>query len=413
MPHRTALLALAVSLAAPLAFAADVPRFRGADADGVFAAETGLLQIWPEGGPKLIWQAEGLGESYASMTIAGGRIYTTGLAGGRGYVFALDQGGKQLWKQDYGAEFDGRGYPGTRNTPTVDGGRLFTVSSLGKAVSLEAETGKIRWQVELLETFGGKNTYFGLAEQPLLTGGKVIYTPGGEDNALVALDPDSGKTLWQSKGLSDNSAYCSPRLYDDGERRQIVTLLAKSMAGVDPADGTVLWRQPLEKQYDIQANSPVFHGDTIYVSHGYDQGGHAFQLAADGASVKELWREADLDVHHGGALVHDGHIYGAASNGTWYALDAATGKPAASIRRLGKGSMVFADGRLYGYTEGGEVLLVDPDPANFKIVGTFEITQGEGNHWSHPVVAGGTLYVRHGDFLMAYDVRSSEAAAGP
>ncbi len=409
MSHRTTLLALAVSLAAPLAFAADVPRFRGADADGVFAAETGLLQTWPEGGPKLIWQAEGLGESYASMTIVGGRIYTTGLAEGRGYVFALDQGGKQLWKQDYGAEFDGRGYPGTRNTPTVDGGRLFTVSSLGKAVSLEAETGKIRWQVELLETFGGKNTYFGMAEQPLLVDGKVIYTPGGQDNALVALDPDSGKTLWQSKGLSDNSAYCSPRLYDDGERRQIVTLLAKSMAGVDPADGTVLWRQPLEKQYDIQANSPVFHGDTIYVSHGYDQGGHAFQLAADGASVKELWREADLDVHHGGALVHDGHIYGAASNGTWYALDAATGKAAASIRRLGKGSMVFADGRLYGYTEAGKVVLVNPDPESFEVVSSFEITRGEGNHWSHPVVANGTLYVRHGDVLMAYDVRAASS----
>lgn len=405
MPHRTAILALALVLAAPLAFADDVPRFRGAESDGIFAA-TGLLQTWPEGGPKMLWEASGLGESYASMTLVDGRIYTTGLAEGRGSVIALDDSGKLLWKQDYGAEFDGRGYPGTRNTPTVDGGRLFTLSSLGKAVSLDAATGKIRWEVELLEKFGGKNTYFGMAEQPLVVDGKVIYTAGGKDASLVALDLDSGETLWQSKGLSDNSAYSSPRLFDDGKRRQIITLVAKSMVGVDPADGRVLWRQPLEKQYDIQANSPVFHGDTIYVSHGYDQGGHAFQLAADGNSVKELWSEPDLDVHHGGALVRDGHIYGAASNGTWYALDAGTGKPAASIRRLGKGAMVYADGRLYGYTEKGEVVLVDPDPGNFKVVSSFQITQGEGNHWSHPVIASGTLYVRHGDVLMAYDVRA-------
>ncbi len=418
MFHRPAILILTLILTAPLAFADDVPRFRGAHSDGVFA-ETGLLQAWPEGGPKLKWEASGLGESYASMTVVGGRIYTTGLAGGRGSVFALDDGGKLQWQQDYGAEFDGRGYPGTRNTPTVDGGRLFTLSSLGKAVSLDAETGALRWQVDLLETFGGKSTYFGMAEQPLITDGKVIYTAGGTDATVVALDPDTGKTLWTSKGLSETSAYCSPRLFDDGSRRQIVTLVAKSMVGLDPADGKVLWRQGLEKQYDIQANSPVFHGDTIYVSHGYDQGGQAFQLAAAGASVKEQWTEAELDVHHGGAVAHGDHIYGAASGGTWYALDATTGRPAANIRRLGKGSMVYADGRLYGYTEKGKVLLVDPDPANFAVVSSFDVTRGEGNHWSHPVIANGTLYVRHGDVLMAYDVRAAaggdagEAPAGP
>ncbi len=250
---------------------------------------------------------------------------------------------------------------------------------------------------------------------PLVVDGKVIYTAGGKDSSLVALDPDTGDTVWASKGLSDNSAYSSPRLFDDGERRQIITSVAKHLVGVDPADGSVLWRTPVEVSYDIHANSAAFVGDIIYISHGYDHGGKAYRLAADGASVEPLWTEPDLDLHHGGIVAHDGRIYGAASNGTWYALDAATGKALASIRRLGKGSMVYADGRLYGYTEAGKVLLVDPDPESFEVVGSFEITQGEGNHWSHPVVAGGTLYVRHGDVLMAYDVRAGGApsASGP
>ncbi len=413
MPRTLLALALSLALVTP-AFATDVPRFRGALSDGIFQ-ETGLLQTWPDGGPKQLWTADGLGESYASVTIVDGRIFTTGMSEGRGSVFAIGTDGKLQWKQEYGAEFNGRGYPGTRNTPTVDGGRLFTLSSLGKAVSLEAATGKLRWEVELLEKFGGQNTYFGMAEQPLLVDGKVIYTAGGKDASLVALNPDTGDTVWVSKGLSETSAYSSPRLFDDGKRRQIITSVAKSLVGINPTDGKVLWRTPVEVSYDIHANSPVFIGDTVYISHGYDQGGRAYRLAADGKSVEQLWTEPDLDVHHGGIVAHDGKIYGAASNGTWYALDAATGKIAASIRRLGKGSMVYADGRLYGYTEGGEVVLVNPDPESFKVVSSFKITQGEGNHWSHPVIAGGTLYVRHGDVLMAYDVRagSAPATSGP
>ena len=406
MHHRIAILALTASLVAPLAFAADVPRFRGPQSDGIYA-ETGLLQSWPEGGPRLKWRVDGLGESYASMTVVDGRIYTTGLADGRGSVFALSTGGELLWRQDYGEEFDGRGYPGTRNTPTVYRGKLFLLSSLGMAVSMDAETGAVRWQRDLLADYGGENTYFGMAEQPLIVDGQVIYTPGGTDASVAAFDPDTGETLWTSTGLSESSAYCSARLFDNGTHRQIVTAVATKLVGLDPGTGEVLWTHPVEVEYNIQANSPAFAGDGIYVSHGYGQGGRLVQLAEDGRSVGEKWTEPDVDVHHGGMVVSGGHIYGAADNGTWAVIDADSGEVVNSVRRRGKGSMVYADGRLYGYTEKGEVLLVDPDPESYEVVGSFEITEGEGHHWSHPVVANGTLYVRHGDVLMAYDVRDS------
>ena len=414
MTLKTLSLVLAAALAAPIAQADDSPRFRGPDGSGQFE-EAGLLQSWAEGGPKLSWSIDGLGESYASVAVSGGRLYTTGLAEGRGLVFALDLDGKQLWKQDYGAEFDGRGYPGTRTTPLVDGGRLYMLSSLGKALALDAETGKKLWEVDIFERFEGKNTYFGLAANPLLVDGKLIYTPGGPDASVVALDPKSGETVWTSRGLGDGPGYCSPRLFDNGKVRQIVTMVAKHLVGIDPDTGAVLWRQPMEKSYDIHATSPVFSGNSIYVSHGYDQGGESYLLAADGKSAKQQWTEAKLDVHHGGAIALDGHLYGAASKKTWYVLDAASGEIVASIPRLGKGAMVYADGRLYGYTEAGKVVLVDPDPENFKVVGEFEMDAGSGQHWSHPVVANGVLYVRHGEVLRAYDVKAGDggAAKGP
>lgn len=405
MSRKVPFLFLAPALAAGLCFAAESPRFRGPEGDGIFA-ETGLLAAWPEGGPELLWAAEGLGESYASVSVAGGRLYTSGLAEGRGSLFAFDLGGELVWKRDYGAEFDGRGYPGTRTTPTVSDGSLFLLSALGKAVALSALTGELLWEVDLFDRFQGENLYFGVSESPLVLDGKVIFTPGSPDASVVALDAKTGDTVWTSKGLSEASAYGSPRLLDNGKHRQIVTMVAEYLVGLDPATGDVLWRQRSKVPYDIHAVSPVFLRDGIYISHAYDEGTKLYELGADGRSVTELWAEPKLDVHLGGVVVVDGRIYGAASNGSWFALDAETGAVAAEIKRLGKGSIVYADGRLYGYTEGGKVVLVDPE--NFREISSFEITRGSGNHWSHPVISNGVLYIRHGDVLLAFDV----AAAG-
>ncbi len=403
MLRRILLFSLAALVVSSL-HATDSPRFRGATSDGIFA-ETGLLDSWPDGGPKLLWATEGLGETYASLSIADGRLYTTGLSEKRGKLFAFDLAGKRLWVKDYGEEFDGRGYPGTRNTPTLHDGSLYLLSSLGNAMALDAESGEVHWQVDVLERFKGQNTYFGLAESLLIVDGKVIVTPGGPDASVAALDAASGETVWTSRGLSDAPAYCTPRLYENGKHRQIITMVAKQMVGINPGNGEVLWRHPYEVEYDIHAVSPEFSGKGIFISHGYGQGSKLFELADDGKSVKEKWTHDELDVHHGGAVVQDGHIYGAASKKTWHSLDAASGKTVASIPRLGKGAMILADGHLYGYTEAGEVVLVNPDPAQFKVVSSFKIERGSGQHWSHPVISNGVLYIRHGEVLMAFDIK--------
>jgi len=395
--------ALLLLLALPL-HAADSPQFRGPDRNGVFP-ETGLLDSWPESGPKMTWSYEGLGDGFASVSVADGRIVTTGKTGGRGTVYVLDLAGKLLWKQDYGPVHSGGGYPGSRTTPTVAGGALYLVSSAGNAASFDLESGGLRWQVDLLGKFRGDNIQWGITESPLVLDDKVIVTPGGRDGALVALDAATGETVWATPGIGGDSAYCSARLLEHGEHRQIVTFLSEQLIGVDPESGKLLWKERYPARYDIHAVSPVFEGDRIYVSDGYGQGGKLFRLAADGRSVTELWAESKLDVHHGGVVLVDGRIYGAASRGSWYALDVGSGEILASIPRLGKGSVVYADGHLYGYLENGEVVLVDPDPENFRVISSFEIEKGSGQHWAHPVISDGVLYVRHGEVLMAFDVR--------
>lgn len=393
---RPLILLAAAVVAAPLL--AESPTFRGPARDGVFTA-TGLADSWPDAGPKKLWSADGLGEGYASLVVHGERIFTTGKKGNQGHVIAFDRGGKQLWKTGYGEEHAGGGYPGSRTTPTTDGESVYLMSSMGHAVALDAATGKIRWKVDTLEKFGGQNLYFGIAESPLLDGGNLIVTPGGKNASVVALDKKSGELVWKSKGLSQKSAYCSARLVEIGGKRVLVTLLSKGIVGLDPSSGKTLFQHELGVSYDIHAVSPLLAGDMLIVSHGYGQGTRGYKVTAN--SISEIWHQQKLDVHHGGAVVLDGHFYGAADKGTWYALKVEDGSIALEARRLGKGAIVYADGRLYGYNERGQVLLVDPQ--DLSVAGRFKITEGEGQHWAHPVISDGVLYVRHGDALMAFD----------
>ncbi|MEL7060935.1 MAG: PQQ-binding-like beta-propeller repeat protein [Acidobacteriota bacterium] len=408
---RLALCAALVCLPAAAADLATSPQFRGLERDGVFPAD-GLLESWPADGPPMLWATSGLGDGYASISVTADRIFTTGKKDGRGHAMAFDRAtGAKVWSTDYGSVHSGNGYPGTRTTPTYADGRLFLLSSEGLAVALDAASGDILWSVDILKTFGGPNLYFGISESPLVDGDRVIYTPGGKKGSIVALNVATGESVWQTEELTDKAAYCNPRIMEHGGHRQLVTLLSATMVGVDLADGSVLWTADYPATYDIHAVSPLFSDDLIFVSDGYGQGSAVFRLAKDGRSVEQVWKKQPLDIHHGGGVLHDGVVYGIASNGTLFALDLATGKELSTIRRFGKGTVIWADGHLIGYNEKGEIKLVDPTPSALTVVSSFEVEKGDGQHWAHPVIVDGSLIVRHGDALMAYDLRASTARA--
>ncbi len=404
MLHRFSWLS-AIALAAlvlPLT-AADSPSFRGPERNGVFPAK-GLLKAWPDGGPKEKWAFEELGQGYASVTVVGDTIFTTGKFENQGYLIALRRDGKLKWKSAYGAENEGSGFPGARSTPEYDNGRLYLTSGEGHLFAFEAASGKKLWGIDLLGKFGGENPRFSISESVLIDGNNLICTPGGKDAALVALDKNSGEVVWQTKGFSDKASYCSARIFQSDKLRQIITLTSSALIGVDPGNGQVLWRQDYPVTYGIHAVSPVFKGNLIYVADGYDQGGMGFELAEDGKSVRKLWEEKSLDVHHGGLVELGGLAYGASSKGTWGAVDMKTGEVVARHKELGKGSVIYADGLLYGYDEKGKVGLMDPSRDNFKVISSFKVERGSAQHWSHPVIVDQELFIRHGNALMCYDI---------
>lgn len=395
----------------------DWPQFRGPNRNGK-SAETGLLKKWPEGGPELLWSVEGLGMGFASVAVAKGFIYTTGLIGSDAVLFAYDLNGKLQWKQSYGPEWTGA-HKGARTTPTVDDDRLYVMSGMGIISCFNAGTGAKKWQVDTLKRFQGQNIKWGIAESVLIEGEKVICTPGGKDATVVALDKMTGETIWTTNGLSETSAYCCPVIIERDGERLLATMVQKSIVLIDPENGKVLCRIPHIGKHFISAVSPVYKDGYIYGTTGYGIGGGMYELSTDAAGYTQKWSDKNLDCHHGGVLLLDGNIHGSnhigkGNKGSWICLELATGEVKYEDKLVGKGSVIFADGMLYCYGEKGTVALVRVAPpegvphgtAGYEMVSSFEVTKGTDEHWAHPAISDGRLYIRHGDALMAYDIKA-------
>ncbi|MHC4646207.1 MAG: outer membrane protein assembly factor BamB family protein [Planctomycetota bacterium] len=387
----------------------DWPQFRGRNRDGR-SAEKDLLKEWPEGGPELLWSIEGLGGGFSSVAVADGYVYTTGLVGKdkQGVLWAYGVDGSPKWNASYGPEWKGS-HPGTRTTPTVDGGRAYVISGYGNLACFDAKTGGPKWQVDVLKRFNGKNINWGISESVLIFDDKVICTPGGKDACVVALNKISAQTIWTSKGLSDESAYCSPILVDAGGRKMVITITARQIVGIDAQTGEVLWRQENRphkgKPRRINPNSPVYHDNALYLTSRF-VGGVKLKISEDGTKVSELWANEQLDPHHGGVVLVDGYIHGTDSRDEkWMCLDWESGKVKYADKLVGKGSLMYADGMLYCYGQDGKLALVRPAGTGYETVSSFEIRKGAGSHWGHPAISNGRLYIRHGDALMVYDIR--------
>jgi len=395
-------IVLVVLLVASSLYAADWTQFRGPNRDGL-CQETGLLKQWPENGPKELWSYDELGHGFASVAVVNGVIYTTGMEDKQGWLYALDLQGNLKYKVKYGPEWAGS-HPGTHTTPTIDKDRLYLMSGQGRIACHDLETGKCLWYKDTLKEFKGKNIRWGVAESVLIHGNKAICTPGGRNATVVALDKLSGNTIWATQGLTELSAYCSPCVIERGSKRILLTMVQKSIVGIDIETGKLLWRAGHEVKYDISAVTPVYVDGAIIVSNAYGHGSLMFELAPDGMSVTRRWAQKSLEVHHGGMLLIDGKVHGA--NGReWQCLDPQTGEVKYADKLTGKGSAIYADGMLYCYGEKGQLGLARVSPSGYDLVSSFKITKGAKQHWAHPAISDGRLYIRHGEILMCFDIK--------
>jgi len=398
-------------------FAQNISQWRGRDRNGIYH-EKDLLKSWSETGPELLWSKDDLDKGFSSVSVTNRAIYVTGRKDSVEYLTALDLQGKQLWRIPYGLGIR-KSYPDTRCTPTVEGDKIYLISGRGEVVCVNERQKKIKWSVPAFEKFLGKYWIWEIAESPLIVDDKVIYTPGGHQTSMVALDKHTGKTIWQTESLHDTSAFVSPVLIQQGSKKIIVNVMINYIFGVDAENGKILWKV---KYTDIQPPTfhpwapknncitPLYHDGFLFITSGYDHVGVKFKLLNNGSDIEQVWVNPTLDSHHGHVVLIDDYLYGANwidnRNGNWCCVNWNTGKLMYEKEWQCKGSIISAEGMLYCYEEKkGNVALVKATPTDFEIVSTFKIDKGSGPHWAHPVINNGVLYIRHGEVLMAYDIR--------
>jgi len=395
--------------------AADWPQFHGPNRDNK-SSDSGLLKQWPKGGPRRIWEANGIGEGYATVAVTGGRIFTTGSIDGDCVITALGMDGKRVWSRKNGEAWE-KSYPGTRSTPTIVDGVLYHLSGIGNLACLKVDSGDELWSIDTLERFGGRNIRWGLAESPLVMGDRVICTPGGEEVSMVALDRKTGKVAWQCRGARDMPGYASPILVDCGGLKQIVTAMSESIVGVRASDGKLLWRHPHKVYCDENITTPLHQDGCVIVSGCVRKGTTALKLnvSGDTCSVSRHWHNPTLDNKQGGIVLVDGRLFGYAEclnrSTPWMCVDFKSGRtvfksaPLRSSYKYRNGCLTYADGMFYLYSDDGHMALARATDDGFDVTGRLKIENpGKRPTWAHPVVIGGRLYVRYGDRLGAYDV---------
>jgi outer membrane protein assembly factor BamB len=419
---------LALSITAPAT--SDYPQWRGPNRDGHSAA-TGLLQKWPSDGPKLLYKTDKVGPGYGSPVFAGGKMYILGAInvvpdekpdGDQQVLWCLDPAtGKEHWQAQIGAvkRYD-RG-SGPRSTPTIDGDMIYMMDPSGELVALKLADGKKVWSKSLVRDFGGNVPNWGYSESVLIDGDKLICTPGGNKGAMVALNRTNGEVIWQCEDLKEPAGYSSAIVAEVGGVRQYIQQTMKGTCGVRADDGKLLWNVADSKYRTAVVPTPIYYKDHVFVSAGYGAGCKLIKLSktATGIKADKVYESKVITNHHGGIIRVGEHVYAHSDqNGQWVCLDFLNSdeseegpKPEWTSRKLGKGSISYADGHFVCYSEqNGEAVLIKADPADWKEAGRFTIPEKSKLRpsrtavWAHPVVADGKLYLREYEWLFCYDV---------
>lgn len=382
----------------------DWPQWRGPKRDGI-SAERGLLKDWPSAGPPLLWRVNGAGSGYSSFSAAKGQLYTLGARGGTEYLMAYDAAsGKKVWEIPHGRRFSNDQGDGPRSTPTVDGDRLYTFGASGDLSVVDAATGKVFWKMNLLEKFGGSNIRWGLSESPLVLPDRILVSPGGRGAAIVALSKTDGAVIWKS--LGDEPGYSSAVLHEASGIREAVYFTGERALGVDVDTGKLLWSYNQVANQTANIATPIVRSNFVFLSSGYGTGAALLELtpAAGKVTARQVYFTRDMRNHHATSVLVGDYLYGF-SDAILTAMKFDSGQVAWRDRSVGKGSVVFADDRLYLYSEQGVVGLAEANPSGYREHGRFQIRSGSAPTWSHPIVSNGRLFIRDQDNVYAFDVK--------
>ncbi len=450
-------LTLLLASLPPLAHAADWPEFLGPNRNNP-SPETGLRQSLSPDGVPVLWK-KSIGTGYSAPSIRANRLVLHHRSGPEEIVECLNPStGETLWKYAYPSRFvDPFGYNnGPRCSPLLTDSHCYTYGAEGVLLCLDLASGKRVWQRNTLSEFNVPEAFFGVGSTPILENGKLIVMIGGQPNsAIAALDPATGKTLWEAGGektwngapmigwpgertiqwnpndpaFEKQASYCSPVAATLHGKRHLLCVTRQGLISLNPEDGScnfVFWFRARQDS-SVNAMTPVVHDNTIFLSSAYFKNGSVLlKVAPDGKSVTPAWRSLGLEMHWSQPNLVNGHLYGFSGRNEpdafFRCLEWETGdvlwqrydgwpngghaKPAPGDKApnvFGRGATIFADGRLIALGESGLLGLYEPNPKAVTELGRWQVPGLVYPCWAGPVLAEKKLYLRSEELLICLD----------
>ena len=378
--------------------------FRGPARDGRYT-QSPIRTDWPTDGLTPLWH-QPIGGGYASFTVAAGRAFTIEQRRNQEVVAAYDVAtGRELWNHAWDAQFqEMMGGPGPRATPTWHEGRVYALGATGFLWSLDAATGDVVWERNILEDSHGTNLEWAMSSSPLVVDDRLIVQPGGPAGwSVVAYDLETSDVVWHA--LDDVQSYTSPMSATLAGQRQVLVVTAERVVGLGVDDGRLLWEHPWTPSMVPNIAQPILVGnDQVFLSAAYGYGATLIELVSrDGnIAVDTVWRNNRMKNRFGSSVLHDGYIYGL-DESILACIDASTGELQWKGGRYGYGQLLLAGDHLVVLTEDGELVLVYATPDGHDEVARTPAI--EGKTWNVPALADGRLLVRNAREMAAFDLR--------
>ena len=445
----------------------DWPIFLGPHGTGV-SDETGLLDEWPATGPVVLWEQR-IGKGYSSPSIRGDRLVFHHRQRNNDVIECVRaDDGSPIWKHEYDTDFsDPYGYSnGPRCSPLLTKNRCYTFGAQGRLVCLDLKSGEVVWQRDTAKDWTVPDHFFGAGCTPILEGGLLIVLVGGQPNSgVVALDPETGKTEWESVGketwdgvkadVPGNApykwtgeemlvSYSSPIAATIHGQRHLLCLVRQGLVSLDPTTGRVRFQYWFCSRIkdSVNAARPVVVGDLVMLSAAYETGAAVLKVHADGEGFDEVWRKKrGMSTHWSTPIHRDGVVYGFSgrheneamlqcvdlqsgdlvwqTNGYEGQVDELEQEPlTGQIKHsktgkvipwpfYGRGSKTYADGKYFVLGERGTLALTKLSREGWKEISRTSFEQLKYPMWASPVLSHGRLYLRSEDWLMCLDVANA------
>ncbi len=386
------------------------PQFLGANRNGI-SASVDLLDNFPLAGPKQLWSAK-VGGGMSGLAVAKSTVFTLVQDADAQYALALDlRSGEVTWRQPIAEPYKNSQGDGPRSTPTIVGNSVLAYSGQGQLVSLDRESGKPLWQVDLLATLGGTPSEYGMSCSPLVVGNIVVVQVGAPHAAVVGVSLDQGQVVW--KAGNGPAGYSSPGLLKVGNEAQVVAVIGDQVLGIAHDSGAVLWSYAFVTDYSCNTANPIEVGGRVLVSAGEDHGSVLLEVVktSDSYVAKPVWEslgvKSSLRSEWQTPLASAGVIYGFDNVGGagpvthLVAVAAADGQQLWRKPRFGKCNAILADGKLIMSSMAGELILAKVDRNGYQELARATVC---GPTRQAPVLVDGKLLLRDEESIVCLEI---------